>query len=140
MATLILDIPEEVLLEVTQAAHLAQTSVDDIIITRLIASSGNNQLAAEFDGEAIAHEVHAAASHFKVGDEYTVEELHRLAFGLAVWKSRTTGQRISIGRAFGRLVDAGVRFKYLNDTHGTVKFLRKDAQNRAIYTNELARL
>jgi hypothetical protein len=126
---------EEVLLEALQAALSSGLSLDQFISDRIEAVAEPEITAENFDAESVAQEIYAKAAELKKGDEFTVEELHRFAFP-GQWKNRTAGQRIAIGRAFKKLADAEHPLKWTNSLwQGFVVFLRKDSQNRAIYSH-----
>lgn len=137
MATLTFEIPDAVLSEAVQSAIAAEIDLDELIIARIVAGADQDSVAPvnNFDVDSVARAIYQEARTFKVGDEFTVEELHRLKFGTAAWKTHSAGQRIALGRAFRKLAEA--REPVLNIAEfpiGFVAFERKDAQNRAIYS------
>ncbi|WP_186150905.1 hypothetical protein [Burkholderia gladioli] len=138
MPTVLLNIPDSVLLEALQAAAAADIDLEELLVTRITASADHEDEPAivQYNPDEIASKVYQCARNFKIGDQFTVEELHRIGFGTPEWKALTAGQRIALGKAFRKLAEA--RTDVVTTTGdfpiGFVVFEKKDAQNRAIYS------
>lgn len=144
MSVIQLELPDYILLEAVQAAVAAEIELNELLVTRIVAGADLDEgpLSKALDVDVVARQVYQKAVMFDENDEFTVEELHRFAFGLSAWKTRTAGQRIALGRAFKKLVE--MKEPIVGDIplfkYGFVEFLRKDGQNRAIYTRKLSSL
>ncbi|AOK00173.1 hypothetical protein [Burkholderia vietnamiensis] len=138
MTTITLNIPDPVLLEALQAAAAAEIELEELLLTRITASADQEEEPAivQYNPEEVAQSVYQCARNFKVNDEFTVEELHRIGFGTPEWKALTAGQRIALGKAFRKLAEARTPVMTGPDgfPKGFISFERKDAQNRAIYS------
>ncbi|HIE5943656.1 single-stranded DNA-binding protein [Burkholderia cepacia] len=138
MTTITLNIPDPVLLEALQAAAAAEIELEELLLTRITASADQEEEPAivQYNPEEVAQSVYQCARNFKVNDEFTVEELHRIGFGTPAWKALTAGQRIALGKAFRKLAEARTQVMTGPDgfPKGFISFERKDAQNRAIYS------
>ncbi|WP_126285714.1 hypothetical protein [Burkholderia stagnalis] len=138
MTTITLNIPDPVLLEALQAAAAADIELEELILTRITTSADQEEEPAvvQYKPDEIAYKVYQCARTFKVGDKFTVEELHRIGFGTPEWKALTAGQRIALGKAFRKLAEARTPVLTGPDGFpmGFISFEDKDAQNRAIYS------
>lgn len=136
MIPIILNFSEQVLQAALASANDAGLSLQDYISGLIRDDSPETTVAENFTADVIAAQIYDKASIYKVGDQFNVEDLHRLACS-APWTGRTTGQRISIGRAFKKLADAKQLLNYPNKLiRAHVTYVGKDQQNRAVYVIE----
>lgn len=146
MPMLMLNIPDQPLTKGLNDAALKNIDFEEYLIWLIESQTGadlNNdsvEPSAPLEAIKVAQSILHMALQREPDDEdsyFLVENLYSTIYGETSWKKRSIGNRIQIGRMFGKLVSGDAGSECLNGQCKQISFVGKTPKNQAKYRTDV---